>query len=31
MVDALVEEAVKVARAKKAHPAGTEAKGVERE
>jgi (E)-4-hydroxy-3-methylbut-2-enyl-diphosphate synthase len=30
MVDALVEEAVKVARAKKAHPAGTDVKGVER-
>ena len=31
MVDALVEEAVKVARAKKAHPAGTDVKGLERE
>ena len=30
MVDALLEEAVKVARAKKAHPAGSEAKGLER-
>jgi (E)-4-hydroxy-3-methylbut-2-enyl-diphosphate synthase len=30
MVDALLEEAVKVARTKKAHPAGSEAKGLER-
>jgi hypothetical protein len=30
MVDALLEEAVKVARAKKVHPAGAEAKGPER-